>query len=105
MLKVKLSGFNNNIIRGSRLKVEIYVERTTSNLADINRTDADSTEAQSNKLSDFPNNKNNRLIDRFLSDSYYVKTISYSYTNGNFETDLLLAKRNWIPGIKNKIET
>ena len=105
MLKVKLSGFNNNIIRGSRLKVEIYVERTTSNLADINRTDADSTEAQSNKLSDFPNNKNNRLIDRFLSDSYYVKTISYSYTNGKFETDLLLAKRNWIPGIKNKIET
>ena len=105
MLKVKLSGFNNNIIRGSRLKVEIYVERTTSNLADINRTDADSTEAQSNKLSDFPNNKNNRLIDRFLSDSYYVKTISYSYTNGKFETDLLLTKRNWIPGIKNKIET
>jgi len=106
MLKVKLSGFNNNIIRGSRLKVEIYVDRATSKLADMNRTDADSTEAQSNKLSDTPNNANNtQLIDRFLSDSYYVKTINYSYTNGTFETDLLLAKRNWIPAIKNTIKT
>jgi len=105
MLKVKLSGFNNNIIRGSRLKVEIYVDKVTSSLADINRTDEDSTEAQSNKLSNFPNNTNTQLVDRFLSDYYYVKTISYSYTNETFETDLLLTKRNWIPAIKNKIKT
>ena len=104
MLKVKLSGFNNNIIRGSRLKVEIYVDKATSKIAEINRTDADSTEAQSNKLSNFPNNTDTQLVDRFLSDSYYVKTISYSYTNGTFETDLLLTKRNWIPAIKNKIK-
>ena len=105
MLKVKLSGFNNNIIRGSRLKVEIYIDKATSKLVEINRTDDESTEAQSNKLSDFPNNRNTHLVDRFLSDSYYVKTISYSYTNGTFETDLLLTKRNWIPAIKNKIKT
>jgi hypothetical protein len=105
MLKVKLSGFNNNIIRGSRLKVEIYIDKATSKIVEINRTDADSTEDQSNKLSDFPNNKNTYIVDRFLSDSYYVKTISYSYTNGTFETDLLLTKRNWIPAIKNKIKT
>jgi len=105
MLKVKLSGFSNNIIRGSRLKVEIFVDRTTSSIAEINRTDADSTEDQSNKLSDYPNNRNTQLVDRFLSDSYYVKTISYSYKNGTFETDLLLTKRNWIPAIKNKIKT
>ena len=105
MLKVKLSGFNNNIIRGSRLKVEIYIDKATSKLAEINRTDDESTEDQSNKLSDFPNNRNTHLVDRFLSDSYYVKTISYSYTNETFETDLLLTKRNWIPAIKNKIKT
>ena len=74
-------------------------------MAEINRTDDESTEDQSNKLSDFPNNRNTHLVDRFLSDSYYVKTISYSYTNGTFETDLLLTKRNWIPAIKNKIKT
>jgi len=105
MLKVKLSGFSNNIVRGSRLKVDIYIDRAASNLADINRTDEESTEAQSNKSSDYAGNTAQILRDRFLSDAYYVKTINYSYINGTFETDLLLTKRNWIPGIKNKIET
>ena len=105
MLKVKLSGFSNNIVRGSRLKVDIYIDRAASNLADINRTDEESTAAQSNKSSDFTGNTAQILRDRFLSDSYYVKTINYSYMNGIFETDLLLTKRNWVPGIKNKIET
>lgn len=105
MLKVKLSGFSHNIIRGSRLQVDIYIDRNASSLAEISRIDNESTEAQSNAISDFPGNEENILRDSFLSDSYYVKTINYSYMNGIFETDLLLTKRNWIPGIKNKIET
>jgi hypothetical protein len=105
MLKVKLFGFNHNIIRGSRLRVEIYIDRAASYDADINRTDDESDETQSNKLSDYQGNPETVLRDRFLSDAYYVKTINYSYMNGIFETDLLLTKRNWIPSIKNKIET
>ena len=105
MLKVKLFGFNHNIIRGSRLRVEIYIDRAASYDADINRTDDESDETRSNEQSDYQGNPETVLRDRFLSDAYYVKTINYSYMNGIFETDLLLTKRNWIPSIKNKIET
>ena len=105
MLKVKLSGFSNNVLRGSRLSVDIYIDRYASNLADSSRTDISSTAPQFNKSGDSPRNRDRVLLDKFLSDAYYVKTISYSYTNGIFETDLLLTKRNWIPGVIKKIET
>ena len=105
MLKVKLAGFSNNIIRGSRLLVDIYLDRVASNAADTSRTDADSPEAHSNQGLDWPQNRDRILRDNFLSGAYYVKTINYSYTNGTFETDLLLTKRNWIPGVIKKIET
>ena len=105
MLKVKLSGFSNNVLRGSRLSVDIYIDRHASNLADSSRTDISSTAPQFNKSGDSPRNRDRVLLDKFLSDAYYVKTISYSYTNGIFETDLLLTKRNWIPGVIKKIET
>jgi hypothetical protein len=105
MLKVKLFGFSHNIIRGSRLKVEIYIDRESSDIAESNRLDDDSTIEQSNEISDYKGNTEQILRDSFLSDSYYVKTINYSYMNGIFETDLLLTKRNWIPSIKNKIKT
>ena len=105
MLRVKLSGFSNNVLRGSRLSVDLYIDRYSSSLADSSRTDASSTAPQSNKSSDFTGNRDRILRDNFLSDAYYVKTVSYSYTNGIFETDLLLTKRNWIPGVTKKIET
>ena len=105
MLKVKLSGFSNNIIRGSRLPVDIYLDKIASSVADQNRTDTSSTEAQKNTSADSIVNRENIIRDKFLSGVYYVKTINYSYTNGTFETDLLLTKRNWIPGVLKKIET
>jgi hypothetical protein len=105
MLKVKLSGFSNNIIRGSRLSVDIYLDRVAASMADNSRTGPDSTEAQKNITEADNKNKDRILRDKFLSDAYYVKTISYSYMNGLFETDLLLTKRNWIPSGIKKIET
>ena len=87
------------------VKVDIYIDRAASNLADINRTDEESTAAQSNKSSDFTGNTAQILRDRFLSDSYYVKTINYSYMNGIFETDLLLGDLCTIKRGKNNSET
>ena len=105
MLKVKLSGFSNNIIRGSRLSVDIYLDRVAASMADNSRTGPDSTEDQKNNTEDDGRNRDRILRDKFLSDAYYVKTISYSYMNGLFETHLLLTKRNWIPIATKKIET
>jgi hypothetical protein len=36
------------------------------------------------------------IRDKALSDFYYVKSISYSYIDGEFSTKLTLARRHWL---------
>lgn len=99
MLVVNLPGFNQSITRGSRVAVQIFANR--EKLIDNNI-------ASENYVNDDHNTKDNgafvsnpEVLDKYLSDSYYVKEISYGYNRDakgpKFSTKLTLSRRNWFP--------
>lgn len=105
MLNVTLEGFSVNVLRGSRVKVELFMDKLS----------ALSKESLGSELGgDYPDKAVGRpgiddrpqsvVRDEFLSDFYYVKSIAYSYINGSFKTDLTLARRHWsLPLPKNQL--
>jgi len=110
LLKVKTEGFNINIVRGSRIGVEIYLARNESIQATSLRTDPNPNpnliNEKSKELMDSKNSPLSAEMDKTLSAFYYVKSIKHTYTNGLFETELLLSRRQWIlPTSKNEILT
>lgn len=99
-LKVKLVGFNMNILRGARVKVEIYSSRLKravdqSFSDDKNLNDSQGVERPADSSSA------DLLYDPNLSGSYYVKEIVYQYnpmlTESSFQTEIILSKREWAP--------
>lgn len=107
-LRVKLPGFNMNVIRGSRVKVEIYSTRLKTAIDESLQDDKNlpsrqkSENPESSRITDL-------IIDPNLTDTYYVKEIKYSYSPNRtnersaFSTELILSKRNWIPNPKMSI--
>ena len=99
-LKVKLPGFNMNILRGGRVKVEIYSSRLKRGVDQSMADDKNLTKSQG--VADPANsNPSDLLYDPNLSGSYYVKEIMYRYNptlkDSAFETELILSKREWAP--------
>jgi hypothetical protein len=100
VLKVKLPGFNHSITRGSRLKVDIYDTRSKK-IMDGSLED-DMAVDDSQKIEGTNSAKMTDLIlDKYLSDTYYVKEIIYRYDvqrpEKSFSTELILCRRNWVP--------
>jgi hypothetical protein len=103
ILKVKLPGFNHNILRGSRIKVNIYSSRSKKFYDDSLKDDKEVTTSQ--KLNNSNEARSTDLLpDTNLTDTYYVKDIVYNYNPLNestsFTTELLLSRRNWVPAQK-----
>lgn len=99
-LRVKLPGFNMNVLRGSRIKVEIYSTRLKRGLDQSISDDKTETNSQEIEKS-YQSSPTDLLVDPNLTDTYYVKEIVYSYNPTNqgsaFTTELILSKRNWLP--------
>lgn len=99
-LKVKLPGFNMNILRGGRLSVEIYSSRIKRA---VDQSMADDKTLTNSQRSPIPGESNptDLMYDPNLSGSYYVKEIVYRYNpllpSSSFETELILSKREWAP--------
>lgn len=103
ILKVKVPGFNQNILRGSRIKVNIYSSRAKKAYDDSLNDDKTQTNSQKPEIADKARSTD-LVIDTNLTDTYYVKDIVYRYNPLNestsFTTEILLSRRNWIPAQK-----
>jgi len=108
-LHVTINSFNNNIIRGSRVRVNIYGTRTKAISDDLLK---DELPSESRQFSGNPNTDNSasaEILDDQLSGFYYVKEISYQYNprgnsnNLRFSTKMVLSRRNWKPEQKMEI--
>jgi len=109
LLEITLSGFSLNIIRGSRVRVEMFLNRLSALNSNVLAEDYDpESEPVLNDIEDNTSERNsalNNLVeDKVLSDFYYVKEITYTYKDGKFMTHLKLSRRHWIlPLPKNEI--
>lgn len=110
LLQVKLMGFNHNIIRGSRVKVDLYSGRAKD--ANDSRMKDDlgieDTNRGGGELNMAALGQGVEIIDSQLSDFYYVKEISYSYNPAaskpeRFSTTMLLSRRSWLPSPKKEL--
>jgi hypothetical protein len=109
-LGVTLSGFNVNILRGSRIRVDIFLDRQAASAANVLATDNDPESKKFlNNLESgdaYVDGKASSVVyDRALSDFYYVSAMSYQYINGKFETSLSLSRRQWMKQPENKVNT
>jgi hypothetical protein len=106
MLNVTLMGFNVNILRGSRIKVDIYLDRQAAAAANVMADDGD-TSIVKNKLESgdaYADGKGAGVVlDKALSDFYYVSSMDYVYRGGKFETSLSLSRRHWLKQPENKV--
>lgn len=102
VLKVKLAGFNQSILRGSRVKVNIYSSRSKKMFDDMHKDVKGDTSGQELNADD--SRMTDLILDDMLSDTYYVKEVVYSYNPTHpgtaFTTNMILSKRNWVPGPK-----
>ena len=100
MLKVTLPGLNHNILRGSRILVQIYATRTKTSFDKSFDDELDIHDAQANENIEKPN-ATDLILDKYLSDTYYVKSIIYKYnpilSETAFTTEIILCKKNWKP--------
>jgi hypothetical protein len=107
VLSVKLPGFNHNILRGSRVKVNIFSSRLQQISNDRVRDDKTPTDSQK---SDTPSESraSAEILDTYLSDTYYVKSITYYYNvqdqENRFTTHMILSRKNWVPEPKPEIK-
>jgi hypothetical protein len=99
-LRVKVPGFNMGILRGSRIKVEIYSARTKRALDQSMSDDKSQTNSQEIE-NGAQSSATDLLIDPNLTDTYYVKELVYTYnpsqSGSAFTTEIILSKRNWLP--------
>lgn len=99
LLRVTLRGFSVNVLRGSRVKVELYKDKVSAllgkTMASDEETDVvlDDIDTGIPQIDDFPQTG---IRDNALSDFYYVKSVSHSYIDGTFSTELTLARRHWL---------
>jgi hypothetical protein len=109
-LRVRLDGININVLRGSRVAVLIYMTQTAARAAAASRAKVGEAENAVENIDPEANFSSTesppRLIaDKSLSGFYYVSSITYSYSNNAFETEMVLAKRDWLlPRPKNDVK-
>lgn len=107
LLNVTLPGFSVNIMRGSRVKVNIYMSKQTAILANSMADDGTNDPILNNINTGIPaidNKPQAMILDQSLSDFYYVSSVNYSYYDGKFQTNLTLSRRHWmIPTAENKV--
>jgi outer membrane lipoprotein-sorting protein len=88
------------ILRGSRIKVEIYSARTKRALDQSMSDDKSQTNSQEIE-NGAQSSATDLLIDPNLTDTYYVKELVYTYnpsqSGSAFTTEIILSKRNWLP--------
>jgi hypothetical protein len=100
-LLVKLPGFNHNILRGSRVKVNIFSTRIQQTSHD--KVQNDLAEPGDSQKSEDPmeSRASAEILDTYLSDTYYVKSIDYHYNTQDpeykFTTTMILGRKNWVP--------
>jgi len=100
-LLVKLPGFNHNILKGSRIKVNIFSNRVQQLSHD--KIQNDLAEPVDSQKSDNPmeSRASAEILDTYLSDTYYVKSIEYHYNildpEYKFKTTMILSRKNWVP--------
>ena len=100
-LLVKLPGFNHNILRGSRVKVNIFSTRVQQTSHD--KVQNDLAEPIDYQKSEDPmeSRASAEILDTYLSDTYYVKSIDYHYNTQDpeykFTTTMILGRKNWVP--------
>jgi hypothetical protein len=109
MLKVTLDGFNNNVLRGSRVAVAIFMNIRSAARAASARSEGEALGTATDSIESLdPRGDNNafaQVIDRSLSGFYYVTSIKYTYHDGKFHTDMILARRHWLlPRPKNEVK-
>ena len=107
LLRVKLNGFNQNIVRGSRLPVQLVKSKEATLNASVLSDDATSG---TTPIVKFGNSTgiDPEALDPYLSGYYYVKEISYHFNGlskerSAYTTELILSRKNWIP--EPKLET
>lgn len=108
-LKIKLSGFNTTVLRGSRVAVAIFLEREAAMAAAKARRELGDVIDQKNEISSgndaYDSYADSHFLDKALTGFYYVSSVSYSYNDGEFETTMYLARRHWLlPSPKNEIK-
>lgn len=101
-LIVELNGFNQAVVRGGKVEVRIYGTRMKA--INDNRLQEDKQKVNDDTRNNDIGNirpSNPEILDRYLSDSYYVKEIEYMYDGFNheipFKTKLVLSRRSWFP--------
>lgn len=101
-LRIVVPGFNQNIIRGSRVRVNIFADTKKR----INDNTAHGLENDNNQtVTELPagSTATVEVLDKYLSDFYYVKHINYYYGgasmkyDNNFTTEFILSRRSWMP--------
>lgn len=108
LLSITLEGFSVNLLRGSRVRVEIFLDKKSATFANALADDQDpEAEPILNELSygdrTIDRKAQTLVEDKSLSDFYYVKAVTYSYKDGKFLTHALLSKRHWLlPLAKNE---
>jgi hypothetical protein len=108
-LNITINSFNNNIIRGSRVKVNIFGTRIKAVSDDAAKDILPKPSTQYSENQGINNNAAAEIYDDRLSGFYYVKEISYHYSlignssNLRFSTKMVLARRNWKPAEKMEI--
>ena len=107
LLNVTLPGFSVNIMRGNRVKVNIYMSKQTAILANSMADDETNNPIKNTIDTGIPtidNKPQAMVLDQSLSDFYYVRSVNYSYYDGKFETEVSLSRRHWmIPTAENKV--
>lgn len=106
ILNVTLSGFSVNLLRGSRVRVDIFLDKYSATMANAMAKDSEN-DPPLNVLQTGEQEIDGKLTgyvkDVALSDFYYVRSIVHSYINGKFETKLTLSRRHWVlPVAKNR---
>jgi hypothetical protein len=98
MLRIELNGFNQNVVRGSRVMVNIF--KTPFEIISDNRAKDDDLNQENLKSNDGKESSiATEIIDDYLSSFYYVKEISYHFSSTDptvpFTTVMLLSRRSW----------
>jgi hypothetical protein len=107
-MRIVLNGININVLRGSRVPVLIYLNRTASHRANSARVEPEELGGVEDVLDqgilDSTDGPAQQILDRALSGFYYVSSIKYSYHDEKFFTEMLLSRRHWkLPRPKNKV--
>jgi hypothetical protein len=108
ILNVTLPGFSVNLMRGSRVRVNLYMSKASAMMANTMADDGTNDPMLNTIKTGIPaldSKPQSMILDKALSDFYYVRSVNYSYYDGKFQTEVTLSRRHWmIPTAKNTVK-